>query len=212
LYSLVSALLVINQSLGLDRQAEQVAYYLNNCPNLPASSFYNQSGRALPDIAAAGARLMVRRHILRAGSYVACCACAGENVQVFVNGSVTAVDGTSCSAPIVAGMVSLWNGLRLQAGKSPMGFINPFLYKSASYSSAFYDVTSGNNPKGMSSPSPFTCHHLLTRHLIRHTRRLLPRFQRVQGLGSWYEPRRTTHTHTHAHAQSSALTGVADTQ
>jgi tripeptidyl-peptidase-1 len=106
-------------------QAPQVAYYLNNCPNLPASSFYNRSGRGLPDISA-----------------------AGENVQVFVGGSVEPVAGTSCSAPIIAGIVSLWNGLRLQSGKQSMGFINPFLYKSASYSSAYYDVTSGNNADG----------------------------------------------------------------
>jgi tripeptidyl-peptidase-1 len=106
-------------------QASYVAYYLNNCPNLPASSYYNRSGRGLPDIAA-----------------------AGENVQVFVGGSVEPVAGTSCSAPIIAGIVSLWNGMRLQAGKSSLGFINPFLYKSASYASAYYDVTSGNNADG----------------------------------------------------------------
>jgi tripeptidyl-peptidase-1 len=67
---------------------------------------------------------------------------------VFVGGSVEPVAGTSCSAPIIAGIVSLWNGLRLQSGKQSMGFINPFLYKSASYSSAYYDVTSGNNADG----------------------------------------------------------------
>jgi tripeptidyl-peptidase-1 len=103
-------------------QAAQVAYYFKNCPNLPASSFYNQSGRGLPDISA-----------------------AGENVQVYVGGYVAPVAGTSCSAPIIAGMVSLWNGMRMQAGKPPMGFINPFLYSASSYSQAYYDVTSGNN-------------------------------------------------------------------
>lgn len=103
-------------------QASQVAYYLNNCPNLPDSSYFNRSGRGLPDISA-----------------------AGENVQVYVGGYVNPVAGTSCSAPIIAGMVSLWNGMRLQAGKSPLGFINPFLYKASAYSQAYYDVTAGNN-------------------------------------------------------------------
>ncbi len=69
-------------------------------------------------------------------------------MQVFVGGSVEPVAGTSCSAPIIAGIVSLWNGMRLQAGKPSLGFINPFLYKSASYASAYYDVTSGNNADG----------------------------------------------------------------
>jgi tripeptidyl-peptidase-1 len=79
-------------------------------------------------------------------------ACTGENVQVIFGGDVVDASGTSCSAPIVAGMVSLWNGLRLKAGKSSMGFINPFLYKSAANPSAFYDVTSGNNAIGSSHP------------------------------------------------------------
>ena len=41
--------------------------------------------------------------------------------------------------------MSLWNGMRLQAGKSPLGFINPFLYRSSAFTQSYYDVTSGNN-------------------------------------------------------------------
>lgn len=47
-------------------QKAAVDYYLQNCPNLPPSSYYNASGRALPDISA-----------------------AGENVQIIVSGSQT---------------------------------------------------------------------------------------------------------------------------
>jgi hypothetical protein len=41
------------------------------------------------------------------------------------------VDGTSASSPIVAAMVALWNGYRLNNKKSTLGFINPALYKAA---------------------------------------------------------------------------------
>ena len=43
----------------------------------------------------------------------------------------------------MAGMVSLINSYRKEAGKSTMGFLNPFLY--ASYASFVNDITSGNN-------------------------------------------------------------------
>jgi subtilase family serine protease len=62
------------------------------------------------------------------------------------------VDGTSCSAPIVAGMITLFNSVRLKAGKSPMGFINPFLYSAYnSNPNTFFDVTQGNNADGINT-------------------------------------------------------------
>lgn len=54
--------------------------------------------------------------------------------------------GTSSSSPFFAGLVALLNGARLEKGMSPMGFINPWLYKvAAEHPDAFYDVTKGNN-------------------------------------------------------------------
>lgn len=52
------------------------------------------------------------------------------------------VGGTSASAPIVAGIVTLLNEARLKAGKSPVGFLNPTFYKNPD---AFNDITHGNN-------------------------------------------------------------------
>ncbi|KAI0085907.1 peptidase S8/S53 domain-containing protein, partial [Irpex rosettiformis] len=51
--------------------------------------------------------------------------------------------GTSCSSPIFASVISLINDQLIAAGKSPLGFLNPFLYANPS---AFNDVTSGSNP------------------------------------------------------------------
>ena len=64
-----------------------------------------------------------------------------------MNGKVESVGGTSASSPMFAGLVSLLNEARLQAGKPRMGFLNPFLYQNPD---AFNDVTKGTNaiPRG----------------------------------------------------------------
>ena len=51
--------------------------------------------------------------------------------------------GTSASSPTFAGVIALINDARVAAGKSPMGFLNPFIYANPQ---AFNDITSGNNP------------------------------------------------------------------
>ena len=43
-------------------------------------------------------------------------------------GIATPLSGTSASAPTFAGIVALLNAAGIQAGKSPLGFLNPFLY------------------------------------------------------------------------------------
>ncbi|KAJ1430238.1 peptidase S8/S53 domain-containing protein, partial [Ochromonadaceae sp. CCMP2298] len=53
------------------------------------------------------------------------------------------VSGTSASSPVVAGMVSLVNAQRLEAGKGPLGFLNTAIYQNgATFAN---DVTSGEN-------------------------------------------------------------------
>ncbi|KAI0675073.1 family S53 protease-like protein [Trametes maxima] len=85
------------------------------------SGLFNASGRAYPDVSA-----------------------AGSSYQVTVNGSVTSVDGTSASTPLFASIVSLLNDRLLSAAEQPMGFLNPLLYSRGK--SALNDVTQGNNP------------------------------------------------------------------
>lgn len=55
------------------------------------------------------------------------------------------VSGTSCAAPTFAGVVALVNDVRLQHGKSPLGFLNPLFYQ---HPELFFDVTEGCNPGG----------------------------------------------------------------
>merc|ERR1711881_404149 len=87
----------------------------------PSASQYgiNVSGRAFPDIAA-----------------------QAMGFPVTMTGGISQiVAGTSCASPTVAGIVGLLNDLRLQGGKSTMGFLNPMLYEKAS---AFNDIAEGS--------------------------------------------------------------------
>lgn len=66
----------------------------------------------------------------------------GDHVVLVFNDTTWSVGGTSASAPIVAGIVTLINEARLKAGKGPAGFLNPVFYKNPH---AFNDITAGNN-------------------------------------------------------------------
>jgi tripeptidyl-peptidase-1 len=67
---------------------------------------FHSTGRAYPDVAM-----------------------LGHNYQVVIDGSTYTVSGTSAAAPVFAGFVTLVNNARLNAGKSPVGFLNPALYQ-----------------------------------------------------------------------------------
>lgn len=106
-------------------QTKAVETYLATAPNLPAPAYYNRTGRAYPDVSAQ----------------------AWNFIIVVDLAVVPGVAGTSCAAPTFSGIVALLNEVRLNAGKSPLGPLNPMLYKLAvDHPEAFTDITSGNNP------------------------------------------------------------------
>ncbi|XMA07434.1 hypothetical protein WAI453_000225 [Rhynchosporium graminicola] len=72
---------------------------------------YNPEGRGFPDVAAQGSRFHV----------------VDRNRDV--NLTDILVGGTSASAPAFAAIISLLNNARLSAGHKPLGFLNPWLYK-----------------------------------------------------------------------------------
>jgi len=90
--------------------------------DLPQAKLWNNTGRGYPDIAALG------------GTKAKYC--------IATNGFFQGIAGTSAACPVVAGVFALLNGLRLSAGKAPLGFLNPFIYQNPT---AFNDVTSGVN-------------------------------------------------------------------
>jgi len=104
-------------------QKAAVQAYLNSGTQLPPSGYFNPNGRGFPDLAA-----------------------FGSNVLILSNGQIEAVGGTSCSSPIVAGIVSILNDWVIANDGKPLGFISPLLYKmAADHPAAFTDITKGDN-------------------------------------------------------------------
>ena len=94
-----------------------------NAANVPPSANPgNRTGRGLPDLAGDADPL--------------------TGYQVAVDGSNAVVGGTSAVAPLLAGLIALFN----QALNGPVGYLNTDLYKKVAVSAGtFRDVTQGNN-------------------------------------------------------------------
>jgi len=106
-----------------DHQKAAIAAYFASGVALPPASYYNAAGRGFPDLAA-----------------------FGSNVLILSQGQIEAVGGTSCSSPIVAGIVSLINDYVISKDGKPLGHIAPLLYKmQAAVPAAFTDITVGDN-------------------------------------------------------------------
>ena len=84
---------------------------------------YDSSKRAYPDIAAQATDFTVVSDLI----------------------PMPGVAGTSCASPTAAGVIALLNDARLAAGKSTLGFMNPWLYKNAA---AWNDITTGSSSGG----------------------------------------------------------------
>ncbi|KAK4501576.1 hypothetical protein PRZ48_007385 [Zasmidium cellare] len=91
-----------------------------NLTSFPESGIYNRAGRGFPDVSANGA-----------------------NFNLFVNQTATQQAGTSLAAPIWASIFALINQARKDAGRAPVGFVNPVLYENPG---VFHDITKGSNP------------------------------------------------------------------
>ncbi|KAJ7572670.1 family S53 protease [Mycena floridula] len=102
-----------------DYQSTAVSAYLATLGSTN-SGLFNASGRAFPDVST-----------------------QGQNVAIVNGGKAASVAGTSCSSPIFTSVVALINDKLISSGKSPLGFLNPFLY---AHPEMFTDVTEGSNP------------------------------------------------------------------
>jgi hypothetical protein len=79
-------------------------------------------------------------------------------IFIAANNGTGGVGGTSCSSPQWAGFYALANQQAATLGNPRIGFFNPTLYalgKSASYTTLFHDVTSGNTTNYSSGPHKF---------------------------------------------------------
>ncbi|TRM66566.1 peptidase S8/S53 domain-containing protein [Schizophyllum amplum] len=102
-----------------DYQADVVEAYLDTLGSTN-QGLYVPTGRAFPDVAA-----------------------MGDNIEIVHQGQTGLIGGTSASSPIFASVISLINDQLIAAGKSPLGFLNPWVYENPQ---AFNDITTGSNP------------------------------------------------------------------
>lgn len=84
----------------------QLVCSTSGAPSSPA--FPPHTGRAYPDVVA-----------------------VGHNLEISWNRKFMPIDGTSASAPIFAGVVSLVNSQRVSHSMPPLGFLGPLLYTTA---------------------------------------------------------------------------------
>lgn len=114
-----------------DYQKDVVKAWVDGSSTKPPAAQYDATQRGYPDITLNGHNYQVF---------------AATNKKTDCPCELDGVDGTSASSPALAGMISLINGHLLAAGKSPLGFVNTFLYKAyAADKSIFNDITEGDN-------------------------------------------------------------------
>jgi len=94
---------------------------------LPKASLFNANGRAYPDISALGGQ-------------------TNPYCVAYSAGSFGGVAGTSASCPVVAGVFAQLNNVRLKAGKTSLGWLNPFIYQvGVDHPECFNDVKDGSS-------------------------------------------------------------------
>jgi kumamolisin len=102
----------------------------------PAQSFASSGKRMVPDVSAFADESPGYPIVCSKG--VQGCSGSGQ--------SIAFVGGTSAAAPLVAGMIALWNQQARNEGLPRPGFVAPLLTTMAQSSpSAFADVTEGTN-------------------------------------------------------------------
>ena len=109
----------LSESFTMQQQA--IKEYLNSGVSLPKN--ISSNGRMYPDISL-----------------------IGHYCPVIDSGGLIAVDGTSCSCPLFASIITLLNEHQIKRGRPKLGYINPILYMMY-YENAgcFNDIDVGNN-------------------------------------------------------------------
>lgn len=110
-----------NRTTDAKWQDRLVSDYLKSNISLPIN--FNKNGRAFPDISV-----------------------IGHYCPVINSGELIAVDGTSCSSPVLASIIAILNSYQLSKAKNLLGFLNPILYKMAEDNpKIFNDISDGFN-------------------------------------------------------------------
>ena len=104
-------------------QNKSVSHYLHSGVKLPEDKLYNKNGRAYPDVSA-----------------------IGHNCPICMGGNLGGIDGTSCSSPLVGGLLSYVAKHLWERYNKTLGFANPLLYSlHEKCDTCFRDVVHGHN-------------------------------------------------------------------
>lgn len=102
-------------------------------PAIPSQKTY----RMVPDVAAFADP---------APGYAIICSSSVQGCPHSSGQTISFVGGTSAAAPLVAGMIALWDQQAHQSGLPNPGFVPPLLYSIAHHSAgSFLDITTGSN-------------------------------------------------------------------
>jgi kumamolisin len=111
-----------------------------------------QTMRCVPDISAMAMANLSNVNLGAGYLYSA----AEMGAYCYVNGGDSPYGGTSLSCPIMGAVAALINQARANAGLSPVGLLNPYLYPLAG-TGAFNDVSSGSNGAYTAGPGYNLC-------------------------------------------------------
>jgi len=104
-------------------QKDVVDRYLSSGVVLPNKNNFNRKGRSYPDVSA-----------------------IGHMCPTFIGGSLSGAAGTSCSAPVVASLLSIIHSHLWKTKHIKLGFANPLLYYlGETCPECFRDITDGYN-------------------------------------------------------------------
>jgi kumamolisin len=95
-----------------------------------------KSHRMVPDVAAFADA---------SPGYLIVCSAGVQGCGPSPGQTLTPVGGTSAAAPLVAGMIALWNQKAKQSGAPKPGFVPPLLYSLAHRPGAYPDIAQGTN-------------------------------------------------------------------
>lgn len=109
-------------------QKNDVDSYLTSGISLPNTKYFNKNGRAYPDVSTVGQNCII------------------NTLDYYDSDWWMYVSGTSCSAPVFAGIIAQLNYAQKQRGKPILGFVSPFFYQMhQEQPEIFNDIINGVN-------------------------------------------------------------------
>ena len=112
-------------------QEKFVQAYLKQTDKIPPANMFNAKGNNAARLFNQWGSFLTRLLPRPTGRAYPDVVAVGHNLEISWNRKFMPIDGTSASAPIFAGVVSLVNSQRVSHSMPPLGFLGPLLYTTA---------------------------------------------------------------------------------